>query len=72
MTTGRTGEGKRVYKHNEHCYQLSMLYDHNRLCSADILADDCTGHWRMEILVEANARLRAMIAQNGDADIEHK
>ena len=30
------------------------------------------GHWRMEILVLANARLRAMIAQNEDADLEHK
>jgi hypothetical protein len=26
----------------------------------------------MEILAEANARLRAMIAQNEDADLEHK
>jgi hypothetical protein len=30
------------------------------------------GHWRMEILVEVNARLRAMIAQNEDAELEHK
>jgi hypothetical protein len=30
------------------------------------------GHWRMEILVKVNARLRAIIAQNEDAELEHK
>jgi hypothetical protein len=70
MTTGRTVERvRRVYKHNEHCYQLSMLHNHNRLCAEDIFAGDCIGHWRMKILVEANARLRAMIAQNEDAGL---
>jgi hypothetical protein len=34
------GENEKVHEHNQ-CYQLSMRYDHKKLCAENLFTDDC-------------------------------